>query len=348
VYNPKSKNKSSAIFVVGIFAAVMIIMFVAQKRSQNVQIIKLPLNNGIVTLLTYNDLLAALSNDNKMYVLEWSDLSKKPKITDVESSEAVFAAHDTVLSVKPVKPDYLVVSGVDVSGVSKKISISMTSKSASLSSNKDGSKVILLLERGDGEHIVYEFFEAGNNAEQIRPIVTVEAGDGNIKNVAISDDGRYAAAAGEKKGHGWLVVVDIKDKKILWQKELPDLKKLFKAVFSGDGEIIYIRGSDSMLTLVKAGSGEIADHWLPAEETQYNYRTQPTQAVAISRDGELVAAVIGGSIYIWDTKTRKKYDIGSSGHKVFSSMVFSPDAKFIATSDMRQGGNIRIFRTPRH
>jgi hypothetical protein len=31
-----------------------------------------------------------------------------------------------------------------------------------------------------------------------------------------------------------------------------------------------------------------------------------------------------------------------------SSIVFSPDAKFIATSDMRQGGDIKVIRTPRH
>ena len=260
-----------------------------------------------------------------------------------------FLLHLTlVLSVKPINPNCLVVSGIDANGVSKKISLSMTSKAASLSSNKDGSKIILLLERGGSEHIVYEFFEAGENTEQIRPVVTVEAGEGKIKHIAVSDDGRYAAAAGEKNEHGWLFIVDIKDKKILWQKEIPDLKKLFKGVFSGDGEIIYIRGSDSMLTLVKTGSGEIIDRWLPAEETKYNYRTQQTQAVTISRDGELVAAVVGNSIYVWDTKTRKKYDIGGSGHKVFSSMVFSPDAKFIATSDMRQGGDIKIIRTPRH
>ena len=39
-------------------------------HSRNVQTIKIPFNNGIVTLLTYNNLLAAISNDDKIYVLE--------------------------------------------------------------------------------------------------------------------------------------------------------------------------------------------------------------------------------------------------------------------------------------
>ena len=136
--------------------------------------------------------------------------------------------------------------------------------------------------------------------------------------------------------------------RLVWQKELPDFRKLYKGVFSKDGEIIYVRGSDSMLTLVKTSSGEIIDRWLPTKENKSTYRTQPAQTVAISSDGGLVAATVFGNVYVWDTKTHKKYDITGVGQKVFSSMVFSPDGKFIATADLRQGGTIKIARTPRY
>jgi WD40 repeat protein len=348
VDKPQSKNKSSVFFVVIVFAAVVIIMFVARMRSGNMQAIAVPLNNGIVGLLTYNNLLGAVSNDNKMYVFEWSNMSKKPLEIAVESSEVVFAAPDTVLSVKQINPNRLVMSGFDANGVNKNIPLSLTSKTAILSSNRDGNKIILLLERGGEEHVMYELCEVGNNTGQIQSVVTVPAEHGKVKNIIVSDDGRYAAAVGEKKEHGWLFAVDIKDKKILWQKELPDLKKLFKGVFSKDGEIVYLRGSDSMLTLVKTSSGEIIDRWMPTKESTYTYKTQQTQAVVISNDGGLVAAVVGGSIFTWDTKTRKKYDITGTGHKVLSSITFSPDAKFIATSDMRQSGDIKIVHVPQH
>ena len=343
-----SRNSSSVVFLIAVFAAVVILMFIARMRSQNVQKISMPLNNGIVALLTYNNLLGAVSNDNKIYVLEWSDLSKKPREGVVESGEAVFVAPDTIVSVKRTNPDCLVVSGFDANSENKKIPLSLTSNAASLCASRDGSKIILLLERGGGERITYELFEVEFNTKQVRPITAIPAEQGRVEHFAVSNDGRYVVAVGEKKEHGWLFVVDTKEKKILWQKELPDLKKLYKGVFSNDGEVIYVRGSDSMLTLVKTSSGEIIDRWLPTEENKDTYRTQPTQTVTISSDGELVAATVFGNVYVWDTKTRKKYDIVGAGHKVFSSMVFSPDAKFIATSDMRQGGDIKIVRTPRH
>jgi WD40 repeat protein len=348
VNKTKPKNKSSAVFIIGVFAAVMILMLTAKMRSRNIQVINIPLNNGIAVLLTYNNLLAAVSSDNKMYVWDWADLSKKYREYTVESSEAILASLNTIVSVKRTNSDSLVVSGFDANSENKKIPLSLASNTASLCANQDASKIILLLERGSGEHVTYELLEVEFNTKQVRLITTIAAEQGRVDHFAVSGDGRYVVAAGEKKDHGWLFVVDIKEKKMLWQKEYQDLRKLYKGVFSKDGDIIYLRGSDSMLTLVKTSSGEITDRVLLTDENKSTYRAQPAQTVAISGDGELVAATVLTNIYIWDTRTQKKYNIGGSGHKVFSSMVFSPDGKFIATSDMRQGGSIRVIQTPRH
>jgi WD40 repeat protein len=342
-----SRNSSPAVFLIVVFAAVVTVMFIARMHGQNVQKISIPLNNGMVALLTHNDILAAISNDNKIYVLQWSDLSKKPREGVVESSEAVFVAPETILSVKRTNPDCLVVSGLDANSVSQKIPLSLTSNAASLCASQDGNKIILLLERGGSERVAYELLEVEFNTKQVQPVVSIPAEQGRVEHFAVSNDGRYVVAVGEKKEHGWMFVVDTKEKKIVWQKELSDLRKLYKGIFSNDGEIIYIRGSDSMLTLVKTSSGEIIDSLLPTEENKSTYRIPPVQTVTISSDGGLVAATVFGYVYVWDTKTRKKYNVPGMGQKVFSSMVFSPDGRFVATADMRQGGIIKITRTPR-
>jgi WD40 repeat protein len=342
-----SRNNSSSIFIVAVFAAVVILMFIASMHSGNVKKISMPLNNGIVSLLTHDNILAAISNDNKIYVWNWADLSTKYREYAIESSEAVFATPDTIVAVKRTNPDCLVVSGLDANSKSKKIPLLLTANTAHLGANQDGSKIVLLLERGGGERRTYELFEVEFNTKQVRPIAAIPTEQGMVEHFTVSNDGRYVVAVGEKKEHGWLFVADTKENKIVWQKELSDLKKLYKGVFSNDGEIIYIRGSDSMLTLVRAISGEIIDHLLPTEENKSTYRTPPAQTVTISSDGGLVAATVFGDVYVWDTKTRKKYNVPGVGQKVFSSTVFSPDGRFIATADMRQGGVIKIVRTPR-
>jgi WD40 repeat protein len=348
---PQPKNKSSAVFLVGVFAAAIIVMFIAKMHSRDVQKINMPLNNGIITLLTHNNLLAAISNDNKIYVWNWADLSKKYREYAAESSEVVFAAPDTIVSVKRTNPDCLVVSGFDANSERKKIPLLLTANTAHLIANMDGSKIILLLERGgkdNGERVMYDLLEVLLDKGQLQLITVITSEKSKLEHFSISDDGRYVVAVGERNEHGWMFLADTKEKRIVWQKELPDLKKLYKCVFSKKGDIIYLRGSNSVLTLAKTDSGEISDSWLPTKENKYTYRTQQTQTVVISNDGGLVAAVIGSDIIVWDTKTREKYDIIGAGQKVLSSITFSPDAKFIATSDMRQGGDIKIVRVPRH
>ena len=252
-----------------------------------------------------------------------------------------------IVGVKRTNPYCVGVSGLDANSESRKIPLSLVSKAAQLSASRDGNEVVLLLERGGGEYITYEMLEVEFNTKQVRPITAISSEKSKLEHFSVSDDGRYIVAVGEKNEHGWLFVADTKEKKTLWQKELPDFKKLYKGVFSKDGEIIYIRGSDSMLTLVKTNSGEIIDRWLPTEENKSTYMTMPAQTVTISSDGGLVAATVFGEVYVWDTKTRKKYNVPGLGQKVFSSMVFSPDGRFVATADMRQGGVIKIARTPR-
>jgi len=349
----QKKNGSPILFLVAVFAAVVILMFLARMRSHVSQQINIPLNNGIITLLTHNNILAAISNDNKIYIWNWADLSKKYREYTVESGEVALATPDTIVSVKRTNPDCLVVSGFDANSESKKIPLLLTANTAHLSANMDGSKIILLLERSgknDGEHIAYDLLEVLPDKGQVQLIAAITSEKSKLEHFSVSDDGRYIVVTGEKNEHGWLFVVDTKEKKTLWQKELPDFRKFNKGVFSKDGEIIYLRGSDSMLTLVKRSSGEIIDRWLPTKENKDTYRTQQTQTVVISNDGGLVVAVVGGSIFAWDTKTREKYiiTITGTGHKVMSSIAFSPDAKLIATSDMRQGGNIKVVRVPNH
>jgi WD40 repeat protein len=100
--------------------------------------------------------------------------------------------------------------------------------------------------------------------------------------------------------------------------------------------------------LIKTGSGELIDRLVPIEENKSTYSAQAIQTVTASNDGSLVAAIVFSNIYVWDTKTHNKLFTAESWHKVISSMAFSTDSRFLATSDMRQGGKIRILRMPRH
>jgi WD40 repeat protein len=346
---PQNRNSSLAVFLITAFAAIVALTLIINHRSRVANEISFPLNNGIATLSTFDNLLTAVSNDNKIYVWEWADVSKKPREGAVASGQTSLVTSDTVISVKGTNPDCVIVSGLDANNSRREISLPLGSDTAYLSVNRDRSKIVLLLARSDNDSSgreKYDLLDVSIGAGKAQPIVTIDSEQSKLGHLSVSDDGNRIVAVGEKNGHGWMFVVDAKEKRLEWQKEFPDFKKIFKAAFSINGEVIYARGTDSTLLVIKTSSGDITDRLLPTKENKSTYKIQPVQTVAVSGDGNLVAATIFGSIYLWDTKTNKILYQTQTGHKVLSSINFSVDSRFLATSDMRQGGKIIIFKTP--
>jgi WD40 repeat protein len=351
VDRPQNKNSSLVVFLISAFAVIVVITLIANHRSRVANEIRFPLNNGIANLSTFDNLLTAVSNDNKIYVWDWADVSKKPREGVIESDQAALVTSDTVISVKRAKPDCVVVSGLDADKSRREIPLPLGSNTAYLGVNHDRSRIVLLLARCNNDscsRAKFDLLEVLTDAGQVRPIATFDSEQSKPGHLSVSDDGNYILVVGEKDSHGWMFVVNVREKRLEWQKELPDLRKLFKATFSSDGQTIYARGSDSMLLFIKTSSGEIIDRLLPIEENKSTYSVQAIQTVAASNDGGLVAAIVFSNIYVWDSKTREKLYSAESGHKVISSMAFSTDSRFLATSDMRQGEKIRILRMPRH
>jgi WD40 repeat protein len=348
--NKSQKQKSSPIVVfVAALAVIFIVIVVSNLRSSVVTELNMPLNNGIAHLSTCGNLLSAVSNDDKIYVWDWANLSKKPREGIVESVQAAMLTPDTVISVKHTNPDSVVISGLDANETRRKIYLPSDSGTAFLGINQDRSKIVLLLARSDtyGVMTKFDFFDVSIDAERVKPILTVNSESGSAGHLAVSNEGNRVVVVGERNGQGWMFVADLKEKRLVWQKEMPDFKKIFRAAFSADGEILYARGTDSTLLLLNAGSGEEIRRLLPVKENKSTYGIMPVQTVVVSHDGSIVAAAVGSTAYIWDTKTEKKLGSLGGDHKILSSIAISPDSKLLATSDMRQGGKIIIHRIPR-
>jgi WD40 repeat protein len=348
--NRSQKQKSSPIIVFVIALAIITIaIIVSNRRSPVVAKLILPLNNGIANLSTCGNCLFAVTNDDKIYVWDWTNLSKKPREGIVESDQAALVTPDTVVSVKHTNPDSVVISGLDANETRRKIYLPSDSDTAFLSVNQDRSKIVLLLVRNNNrdETLNIDLLDVLTDSLRVQPIFTIKSESGNIGHLAVSNDGNRVVVVGERKDQGWMFVADLKEKRLVWQKEMPDFKKIFRAAFSADGKIIYARGTDSTLLVLSADSGEEIRRLLPVKENKSTYRIMPVQAVEVSHDGSFVAAAVASTIYICDTKTVKIFGSLGSGQKILSSIAISPDSKLLATSNMRQGGKIIIQRIPR-
>ncbi|MBN1796875.1 MAG: hypothetical protein JW804_09405 [Sedimentisphaerales bacterium] len=344
----KQKSSPILVFVVAL-SIIFIVIVVSNYRSPFIAKLNMPLNNGIANLSTCGNLLSATSNDNKIYVWDWTNLSKKPREGIVESVQAALVTPDTFVSVKHTNPDSVVISGLDANETRRKIYLPSDSDTAFLGVNQDRSRIVLLLARNNnsGETVNIDLLDVLTDSQRVRPIFTIDSESGNIGYLAVSNDGNRVVVVGESNGQGWMFVADLKEKRLVWQKEMPDFKKIFRAAFSADGKNIYIRGTDSTLLLLNTDTGDEIRRLLPVKENKSTYRIMPVQAVEVSHDGSIVTAAVVSTVYIWDTKTVKILGSLGSGQKILSSIAISPDSKLLATSNMRQGGKIIIQRIPR-
>jgi WD40 repeat protein len=347
---PQKKYGSPILVFTVAFVAILVITIIINRKSKIFTEISLPLNNGIINLSTCGNLLAAVSNDNRLYILDWAELSKRPREYAIESEQSALITPDTVVSVRRITPDCIVVSGLDGNEKRIKISLPFGYESGLMGVNRHRDRIFVLLVHGGSQSSVgmkYKLFEVLINSEKVRPVIELDFEQSKPVAMSVSDDARHIVVAGEKNNQGWMFVVDTKEDRLVWRKEMPDMKKIYHAVFSCDGKVIYARGTDSTLLLFDTDSGDVIDRLLPVKENKSTYGVQAIQTVAASSDGKLVAATILGNIFVWDTQTKKiLFDMGA-GHKVISSITFSGDSRFLATSDMRQGGKINILRMPR-
>ena len=348
--NSQKKTGSPILVFVAALVAILIITLISNRRSHVVTELSLPFNNGIANLSTFENLLVAVSNDNRLYIWDWTDLSRKPREYTVESEQSVLITSDSVLSVKRTNPDYVVVSKLDDNHKSSNIPLPPDSEAGCLGVNKDRSRIFLLLTYTKNQNtgqVKCELLEVLPGTRQVQQVLTFDTEQSRPAALSVSDDGRYVVGVGDKNSSGWMFTADAKEGRLLWQKEMPDFKKVFKAVFSSNGEVIYARATDSTLLVIKMSSGDITDRLLPTKENKSTFRVQAAQTVVKSDDGNLAAATVFNSIYVWDINAKKVIIRTGSGHKVISGIAFSGDSRFLATSDMRQGGKIIVLRMPR-
>ena len=338
------KKKSPIVFFFAALLAIVVVMFIANRESVLVERVRFPFNNGVVKLSTDKNFLVAVCLDNKVYVWDWDNLPEKPQIGLAQSHQAVLMKSDMVVSLREQSPKALIVTDLKGDKKHKDIPIASYDGRAYLGVSRDRSAVALLVEGKTS----YKISIVDPDEGKIEPVVTMagEAAESRVGDLAVSDDGALVVLFGEKDGCGWLILVNLKQRRVVWEKQVPELRLFFDAVFSPDSEVVYARGSDSTLYKIETASGKILDRLLPLKKNKSTLTHSSTQTVAVSPDGQLVAAIVSSTFYVWDRNTGKKIFGKTPGHKIESGLAFSPDSRFLATSDLRQGGTINIWRLP--
>ena len=348
----KSKKKSPvALFFAG-FVLVVIIMLVANQRSALVDEMQLPFNQGIRELSTYKNSLMAVSSDYKIFVWDWDELSKKPRTGSVESQQAVLLEGDLIASLRLAGSEAIVLKDIKGDETHKEISIGSGSESKAYlraNSSRDVLAVILADEENGATEPSFQFFTIDLDAGRALKVLDVTDQEGGLQltDFAVSDDGQFIVGAGSKGEHACMLLVDLRQKKVIWEKMLPDTENFTSVIFSRGTGTIYA-GSDDSLYKVQTDLGELLRRIQVTEKVETAHKPIPIQYIAVSPDGKLVAVTLFQRLYIFECTMGRCIFKKSSGHKLAGALVFAPDSRFVATCDLRQGGTIKIWKVPQY
>jgi len=348
---PSNKNAPVLLFFMA-FVLIVVVMFVANQRSVLVNELQLPFNEGMRGLSTYGNSLVAVSSDNKIFIWDWNNLSKRPQSGSVESQQAVLLGDDIVASLRLAGPAAVVLTDIKGDTTHNEIRVGSGSESTAYlcaNSSRDVLVVILADEKNGVAESSYQFLTIDIDAGWALKVLDVTEKQGNLQltDLAVSDDGRFIVGVGSKGQEAFMLLADLKQNRVVWEKALSDAERLTSVIFSKDGEAIYA-GSDDSLFKIQTDSGDLISRIQVTEKVETAHKPIPIQYIAVNPDNKLVAVTLFQSLYIFECETGRCIFNMPSGHKLAGALAFAPDLRFIATSDLRQGGTIKIWKVPQY
>jgi len=349
----KTKSKKSPAFLFIVFFIVIIaIMFIANQNKTDEVVLKMPFNEGIRSLSTFGNKLLAVASDGKIFFWDWTGLDQNVITGKTAFEQALLLDNDSVISVRQGYSCAVVISSAGGENIEKEIRLGSGANRGVVTANRDRSVIVAILAVSSNSKpsTDYKFYNINVEMESASKMALVSDNSSLIQlaDFAVSDDGRFLAAAGAQDHKARMVLVDIEQKRIIWGKIYESPDSFGSAVFSFDGKTIYAGGGDRVVYYINAADGEVVDQFDFQIEASAAHETSSIRSITISPDGSMMAYTHGFLVYVFDHKNKTEIHSQYPGHKLAGPVAFSPDSTQLATSSLRQGGVIRILPIPEH
>jgi len=166
-------------------------------------------------------------------------------------------------------------------------------------------------------------------------------GYNTIRQIAVSDDGRYVAVGGWANG---VAMVDMAQEKVLWIDRPPTEVSTGYAVFAADGQTLYTAGSEGCVYRIETTTGRILGQWWATRRKGRSEYAHRASWLTVSPDGRWLAAGTGpeGHVYLWDlTVPDPEPRVLLHGGTTILMLSFSPDSTHLASV---AGGKIKVWK----
>ncbi|HKB38633.1 MAG TPA: WD40 repeat domain-containing protein [Gemmataceae bacterium] len=103
---------------------------------------------------------------------------------------------------------------------------------------------------------------------------------------------------------------------------------------SADGRLLVAAGGSTVIDKVQFGELRVWDTTTGKEVASLEVPPGPVYTVALSRDGQLLAADLGNDIQLWDLPTRARLRVLRGHEQGVRALSFSPDGRVLASGGL--------------
>ncbi|HEG44172.1 MAG TPA: WD40 repeat domain-containing protein [Phycisphaerales bacterium] len=344
----KNKKKSPMMFAL-CFAVIVILMFIANYRSTLVQELDAP-NEGIEKLYTVGNSLIAISDSDDVYIWDWKELDSEPIIQTVPSEKLLCLDSGKIIIAPSNKPATVTVTNLKQSNKNKPFSFGYNWLCKHLSVTRNGQWVALAFIGKTGSSSTKRIRLAilGPGSEYPKEVLTLNyQKDATVLNeTVISEDGLFIAVAGMKNNVGWVGIIDVEKKTMLWEKQIETANDLTDVAFSPNAEFVYAAGEGTALYCFETISGNEVQQFMTKDKS-LAFNEHRLTCLEVSPNGSIVAAGVnpGNAIHFWDTATGKHLGM-DSGCRGLNNLTFSPDSSMYVVAGRNYGGTFKVRRVP--
>ena len=344
----KSTKKSPILFFLCIFLLLIAWVVVQNLIQQRRNLLLVPQNKGMAHLQTVNGSLIAVFQDGQTCLWDWSNLNRPFRQFKMPSDRAVILADKRVGTVTKTGKKLFVLYNLIDGNKFREIRVGSVDEDvqAAISPNR---KIILVARKiptAIDRFFNYEFMTLDLEEELLSPPVGISITESteSIVDFTITDD-RQVLSAGMTTDKGRLLLLDMNSGRVFWNRTYDNTKEFCSVAIIPDHSTAYAGSRDGCLYKVDLTNGDLIAKIPLLREGETREVTNDISVLNLSTDskGQYVAATITPVSYIIDTRSDTLYHRWSTAHKLSSKIAFSPDNKYVATSDIRAGWPIDIW-----
>lgn len=345
----KKKKKNTKLFI-GIFAVIIAMTIVSNLVRKDMTLLAVPNNPGVSGLETVDDMLVCTFADGRVVSWNWDGYQQTGDFK-AASDRAVVLDPQHLAAVNTEGKKWLTVYSLSDSQKQKDISVGWDDQDVWLRISPDKQTVALIRRNSPDSKgsVLFEFLSTNIQDEVLSyPIsVSVQEKSDNFVDYAVNNNG-ILYAVGSKNDAGCIVAVDLEKGVILWDTVFENAKEFCSCTASPDGSSLYAGNRDGLLYKIDSFTGQIAQKIQLLEEGETRPITNDYSVLnlAFSPDGHYYVATINPKAYILKADSDGIVYSFSPADRLVSKIAFSPDSKFVATSDVRAGYPVKIWPLP--